>query len=690
MEDGVYEITSAGNKSYVLDVEGASSKNFANVQLYKRNNTDAQRWGIVWNKEGYYSVFSIASGKDLDVGGASVIAGANVAQYTYNKTIAQRWALHANNDGTHSFESALSGNVLDVAGASYKNAANVQVYVANGTDAQKFVLKRIPIAESGVYEISSKKDGTYALDTAGWYSNNMQLNVRKIEGSPAQRVIVDKDSSTGIVTLQLVATGKFVTDTGGKAVQRSRSQGDEQRWSVTFSRSGFRLRNVATRAYLGLEATTPAQNVKVVMKATPDATCGFRFTAKPLIDDGYYALAPLSATKQRLDVAGGSKKAGANVQIHAANNTAAQMFFIAKAEGGSYRISMAFTNNAVEAAGLNAKAGANVRMGAWQSAQNQLWDLVINDGGLVLQNRDSGLVMGVGGDGASNGANVQLQERTNARVQRWIFRRSALASDDMSLLAAIILSASGASTVSINPAGGAAAPSKSTVNALLRAVTAIWDEGYNVGFILSDPRTGSTVSLCADDFWYSASTIKGPYVTHLFQKYFETGWVDPGPYESDIEYCITVSSNECYASLRQSFGPDEFRTWLDEVGLTEISSGSWYFDITPRQLQLMWAHIYEYAHSAGRYTGWWRDTFSHSYYSSIYNELSGPNTTYSKPGWYPRGYGIDALHDSGIVDVGGGRDYLVTVLSDIECYGDEWLEENLVRALHNVYTEMTA
>ncbi len=142
LADGTITVVSALSASKALDVSGASRSNCANVQLYQSNGTDAQRWIVSHDGQGYVTLRNAASGRVLDIAGASTANGANVQQYDSNGTWAQKWIAVSNGDGTVTLHSALKyGLVLDVSGASTANGANVQVYASNGTKAQRWVRK---------------------------------------------------------------------------------------------------------------------------------------------------------------------------------------------------------------------------------------------------------------------------------------------------------------------------------------------------------------------------------------------------------------------------------------------------------------------------------------------------------------------------------------------------------------------
>ena len=140
LPDGTYTFGSKLNTSMKMDVSGASRSNYGNVQIWAGNGTNAQKWKVMHDSNGYVTLTSVNSGKVLDVNGGVSANGTNVQQYDSNGTYAQKWIAVKNSDGSYTFQSALAENaVLDVNGGSSANGANVQLYTSNGTNAQKWV-----------------------------------------------------------------------------------------------------------------------------------------------------------------------------------------------------------------------------------------------------------------------------------------------------------------------------------------------------------------------------------------------------------------------------------------------------------------------------------------------------------------------------------------------------------------------
>ena len=139
--DGVFTVKSKFGK--VLDVKAASLNNTANVQLYKSNGTDAQKFRLEYAGNGFYTIYNENSGKALDVSGGRDKNGANVQQYTGNGSNAQKWKIVSTGrgDGTHNLISATGSRVLDVSGGKSADGTNIHIWQSNGTDSQQFFLE---------------------------------------------------------------------------------------------------------------------------------------------------------------------------------------------------------------------------------------------------------------------------------------------------------------------------------------------------------------------------------------------------------------------------------------------------------------------------------------------------------------------------------------------------------------------
>lgn len=143
--EGEYVITSAVNQNYAIDIRGgtAVAQDGSNIQLWLRNNTDAQKFKLTKNSDGSYTLKNSKTGYVIDVSGGSHIPGANIQLYTSNDSCAQKWNVEKNGDGSYSMISPCSSNAIDAWGGLAGDGINIQTWSANNSKAQRWMLNKV-------------------------------------------------------------------------------------------------------------------------------------------------------------------------------------------------------------------------------------------------------------------------------------------------------------------------------------------------------------------------------------------------------------------------------------------------------------------------------------------------------------------------------------------------------------------
>lgn len=196
--------------------------------------------------------------------------------------------------------------------------------------------------------------------------------------------------------------------------------------------------------------------------------------------------------------------------------------------------------------------------------------------------------------------------------------------------------------------------------------------GSQVSFIVLDLNTGNYLSLNPDFLFYSASTIKGPYVAALNK--FSPEMIDEYT-EFMMENTIQWSSNEDYENLHYLYGNDVMydMTEYTDVSDSIIDEYDWYPYLTAKDLTQLWIGAYVYFfEDTNENSEWCRSLYTDSTESFIHSALSEDYTVYTKPGWYSDWEDV-SRNDAGIV-MADGHDYILTIMSDaFDSYDD--LEE---------------
>lgn len=139
VSNGTYVIESALMKNKVMDIQEASNDAGANLHLWERNGTNAQKFRVQYNKkDGAYGIFPLCSDKSLDVAWAGTAEGTNIWQHERNSTNAQKWHVIPAGRGFYYISSVCNHLFADVEEAKTENGVNIRCWSPNGTNAQKF------------------------------------------------------------------------------------------------------------------------------------------------------------------------------------------------------------------------------------------------------------------------------------------------------------------------------------------------------------------------------------------------------------------------------------------------------------------------------------------------------------------------------------------------------------------------
>ncbi len=456
--DGKYVISSMLNSKYVLDIEGGSTSNYGNVQLYLNNESTAQAFKVSHDAQGYVTFTNVNSGKVLDASGGIASNGRNVQQYTSNGTRSQKWVIKKSGNG-YTIVSALDSNfVLDLSSGKVNNGQNIQIYSSNGSNAQKWNLTKYLSKQEklnqlaaenkntladGVYKIGNAQNSNYVLDIASGSKNNgANVQLYLSNGTTAQSFTVSHDAQ-GYVTFTNVNSGRALDVSGGKVanysnIQQYNSNGTKsQKWIVKKSGSGYTIISALDSNYvldLSGGKVVNSRNIQIYQGNGSTAqqwTFEKNITErerldematqnKNMMDDGVYYIKNRDV-KFALDVSGGSAYSGANVQLYSLNKTDAQKWLVSHDSKGY--VSFKNVNSGMYLTATGSSNGANVNQQSPSNGYNQKWIIAFdsNQNIKLVSGLNSKLVIDVSGGKISNGSNIQLYTSNNSAAQKWVF-----------------------------------------------------------------------------------------------------------------------------------------------------------------------------------------------------------------------------------------------------------------------------
>lgn len=290
LADGIYEIRSAKNSKYTLDVSNGSTLSGANIQLWISNGTPAQAFKVTHDSNGFVTFTNIKSGKVLDVFNGKAKSYQNVWQYNSNDSYGQKWIVQKSNSG-YKIMSALDKNyVLDLSNGTVRMGGNIQLYISNDTVAQRWTFEKQTSDRDTCNALASTNKGL--MPDGVYYIKNQ-----------------NKNFSLDIQNNSLYA--------GGNVWLYSLNKSNFQKWKISHDSQGYVMfENIGSGMYLAVSGSNVVQQ-----KKSND------YNQKWIIKyDANHNLRIVSATNSNsaIDISNGSIKNGSNIQVYTANNTAAQ------------------------------------------------------------------------------------------------------------------------------------------------------------------------------------------------------------------------------------------------------------------------------------------------------------------------------------------------------------------------------
>lgn len=206
-----------------------------------------------------------------------------------------------------------------------------------------------------------------------------------------------------------------------------------------------------------------------------------------------------------------------------------------------------------------------------------------------------------------------------------------------------------------------------------RDVQPFEESGQRIGVYIHNLTTDVTVSYNADELFYTASSIKGPYCLAVYERLVDPGIVSAADIAGLTEQTIVESDNDTYEELSLRCGREAFVDWAVSCGGLEKDSDSYrelianrHGHLTARQLGAMWEHGFAYleADSAGAQE--LRGYLQGRTESPLRDASPDGSVTYAKAGWYPEDLGPEyyATADAGIMTY-KGYDYVIVVMTDM-------------------------
>ena len=462
-EGGACVVSSALNPSQVLDVPSGSLDSGVAMQLYSRNDTDAQTFEFEKTGDGYYAIRNMKSGLYLSLytTWAELRNGTAVTQQSWYGGLSQKWCVKPVGNGQYIISSAMDCSmVLDVSNGVASNGSVVQAYSDNGTAAQRWSFEPAKTVRERVDELAAANAGTLApgtysvasalssgsvLDAAGaGTADGTAAQVYSANGTDAQAWVVE-DAGAGYVTVRNAASGLALDVPGGSACSGAQLQlwtpngSWAQRWVAVRDGAGIRLVSALDDTLsVDLPGASTADGSRLQLYSD-NGTAAQRWSFEPAktlrqrVDElaaanvgtlapGTYAVRSALSSSCVLDAAGAGAADGTAAQTWSANGTDAQAWLVEDAGAGYVTVRNAASGLALDVPGGSACSGAQLQLWTPNGSWAQRWVAVRDGAGIRLVSAlDDTLSVDLPGASTADGSRLQLYSDNGTAAQRWSF-----------------------------------------------------------------------------------------------------------------------------------------------------------------------------------------------------------------------------------------------------------------------------
>jgi beta-N-acetylglucosaminidase len=295
-------------------------------------------------------------------------------------------------------------------------------------------VKTAAVDFSGVYTISTALNSKLVVAVAGASkANGAQIRLSSSGVTPSQRFrfIKNRDGSYEIIN---VNSGKALTVKGGKAKngaavwQRSKKTSKAQKWIIEKAPrggKGYRISSALKTSYCLDVVGGAAKKGTEIQLFKRNGTKAQQFILKAIkktIADGTYIIHTGTGNKV-VDVADGSVKNRAKIQLWEANNSLAQRFIVLyDAKSGYYTIQNVNAGKVLQVAKSRKPVGAGVQSYTANGSNAQKWEIVkVGVDKYRILSAETGLILSATSVSAENGVPIQVNKRSNNGVQLWKF-----------------------------------------------------------------------------------------------------------------------------------------------------------------------------------------------------------------------------------------------------------------------------
>ena len=393
-DNGIYKIAVGKDSSKTIEIAGSNTADNSKVDIWNYGNATAQKFYLSYDKEGFYKITAMHTGKSLTVKGNKLTEGTEIVQSEYKGLDSQKWILR--DSGKNGWVISLLSNPqlsISVKG-SIKNGAILILSKTKDNDSQMFYMYNITADErtkqDGIYKIAIGKDSSKTIEVAGSNTaDNSKVDIWNYGNATAQKFYLSYDKE-GFYKITAMHTGKSLTVKGNKLTEgteivQSEYKGlDSQKWILRDSGKNGWVISLLSNPQLSISVKGSIKNGAIlILSKTKDNDSQMFYMYNITTDertkqDGIYKIAIGKDSSKTIEVAGSSTSNNAKVDIWNYGNVDAQRFYLQYLDG-FYKITAMHTGKSLTVKGNKLTEGTEIVQYDYQGLDSQKW--ILRDSG---------------------------------------------------------------------------------------------------------------------------------------------------------------------------------------------------------------------------------------------------------------------------------------------------------------------
>ena len=441
ISDGIYQIDTILRNKPAFDITDGSFENNVQVQLWDYLGAEQQKVEITSDKDGFYEIKSIYTGKVLAVSEDNPRNGTKLIQKVREGKDTEKWNITYEDNGEYSISSKIDSNLnIDIPDYNAVNGQKLQMHYYNGSSAQMFTFKaeidKSNMMNNGDYTIYSAWNSSEAFDiTDGSKEDGAQIQIWQYLGAYQQKFSIEK-LEDGFYKIISKYTGKALTIedknniVGSKVIQQEYTNLDTQKWKIKAKNDNkyiivSKIGEYAIELQHGNNgAKAKINNISGNISQIFTFTSRRNLTSTRTIEDGIYKIETVLNNKPAFDITDGAKEDKAKIQLWDYLNADQQKFKITLQDDGYYRIKSIYSEKVVAISEYKASNGSQIIQKTEEGTDDEKW--IINDEGngqYSINSKINSSSIEIPNGNGRNGQKIQLSDWDNSNAQKFIITR---------------------------------------------------------------------------------------------------------------------------------------------------------------------------------------------------------------------------------------------------------------------------